>query len=874
MDYSLYESYAKEMGYNNFTDLQEKAFRSEACQDEHSNLMIVGPTSSGKTLIPQLIYYGMIKQTQESDRRMPKMLFIVPYRALAAQKCTEFQSFYSKSFSGLTVVQSTGEFRQDDNAIRDGEVDIAVMISEKAFLFACADQAFLKQFDLITIDEIGLIADADRGIKLDILFIWINELRRQNEKLRLIALGTPYYSWENYARSHDFTIIQSETRPRLIQKPIYVAKTNNPKRVQMTDGGLSQPLPEIMYFFRNRLGADIPMTGCPLESEYSKCPVDHPSRMGYESKCSRFDCPCPAPSYMLESGEPFRPRMLAQICRYHLAKNHQILIFWNNREEVRTLSKELYALLRDVLPCPCSVEEAQKSVLEACELTEDETYGILEKEHYAALKAGIGFHSSAVPNEIRSYVEQKFLEEKELKIVCSTETLAFGINSAVDVVIIADMLKNVSGEQEYLSANEYQNYIGRAGRLRPGMDPSAVVGYVYPIISGLPRREETSVENDGYSKWLRLGESLSVPQPVYSCLFGKSQEYLPFILLALLTQTPEGDVSRLKMSLSLIPGENGEEERLSDEDFRAAFQFLLHHGLIQNDNNSGGAVPRARRNREVYTLTDAGLRVCGYTPSKSDYERTINSLGLSVNNGELNDAAFIYSLLKADCLKNSIFTIHIAEQGEEDRFSAEKLRHSIEKIPVGWKLSGLLDTENLGSQEVRKNILLTAAILCWADSASPRQIHDWFGFAYPLLQSLTQSLSYLMEIAAKSMHHMPRLSGEMELAYGDRQVRVSGEIMRLSKAVYFGIESKLYTRMIEYFSGRGEPEALHIYSELISPQPSMARQLRRISGYYKFFAEERGKRKVEDAVIRYREIQELGKLWWTFFKENCWEKHK
>ena len=69
-----------------------------------------------------------------------------------------------------------------------------------------------------------------------------------------------------------------------------------------------------------------------------------------------------------------------------------------------------------------------------------------------------------------------------MKIVCSTETLAFGVNSSMDVVIIADLKKQDGGDVRFLSMNEFRNYSGRAGRLKQGMDPKDAKGYVYTLL--------------------------------------------------------------------------------------------------------------------------------------------------------------------------------------------------------------------------------------------------------------------------------------------------------------------------------------------------------------------------------------------------------
>lgn len=84
--YTSYLELAKQHHISAFTALQEEAFRSEYISDSERNLFVIGETSSGKTLIPLLLYERAVIEAQRSGSPCPQMLFVVPYRALAAQK--------------------------------------------------------------------------------------------------------------------------------------------------------------------------------------------------------------------------------------------------------------------------------------------------------------------------------------------------------------------------------------------------------------------------------------------------------------------------------------------------------------------------------------------------------------------------------------------------------------------------------------------------------------------------------------------------------------------------------------------------------------------------------------------------------------------
>ena len=136
--------------------------------------MIIGPTSAGKTLVPLALYYAMVLETARVGDEVPKLLFVVPYRALAAQKCHELSDGFNQVYGvehTLTAAQSTSEYRDEDQRIAHGLLDISVVINEKVFLFASADRSFLQQFDMIVFAEgRGSRLEAGLSAQLDLRY--------------------------------------------------------------------------------------------------------------------------------------------------------------------------------------------------------------------------------------------------------------------------------------------------------------------------------------------------------------------------------------------------------------------------------------------------------------------------------------------------------------------------------------------------------------------------------------------------------------------------------------------------------------------------------------------------------------------------------
>jgi len=80
-----------------------------------------------------------------------------------------------------------------------------------------------------------------------------------------------------------------------------------------------------------------------------------------------------------------------------------------------------------------------------------------------ALVGGVAFHISDLDPEERKIVEESFREKHtKLRVIVATTTLAMGINTPADAVVIAGL--EHPGNIPYTIA-EYKNIVGRAGRL-------------------------------------------------------------------------------------------------------------------------------------------------------------------------------------------------------------------------------------------------------------------------------------------------------------------------------------------------------------------------------------------------------------------------
>jgi len=139
--------------------VQERAVR-EGGLFEGKSLLISAPTSSGKTFVGEL---GAL----HSAFHQKKVLYLVPLKALAEEKWQDFKRKYEEY--GLKIVVSSRDHRDFDDALSQGNFDIAIVVFEKMHPLLVRNPALLSVVKFVVVDELQLIGDKDRGPDLEFL---------------------------------------------------------------------------------------------------------------------------------------------------------------------------------------------------------------------------------------------------------------------------------------------------------------------------------------------------------------------------------------------------------------------------------------------------------------------------------------------------------------------------------------------------------------------------------------------------------------------------------------------------------------------------------------------------------------------------------
>ncbi len=506
------------------------------------------------------------------------------------------------------------------------------------------------------------------------------------------------------------------------------------------------------------------------------------------------------------------------------------------------MCKMLYQQLRDLLPTPPEPKLCREEILVKSGLEEEDVFGILESgdgdslelEFYEAFIAGVGFHSAALPNELRTYVEDHFLDSREMQIVCSTETLAFGVNSAVDVVILADLRKQDGGGSRFLTMNEFRNYAGRAGRLKVGLNTEEALGYVYSLLPQASQEE-----------WEEIRRSEATPDQLHSRLYSDDGQQLAFSLLNML---PNNDstgmtVKELAQLLAALPQDGtATVEQLQDK-VESALSFLCNQELATVSQTSFRG-RHASDDQKRYCLT-AGRGSCmrGFSIGIDDYTLILKALKEYTNRifADPDDATFLYRLLQT---KHVVQGLNNAYSRSETRLSIPELRDAIRS-----RASADYELVWLDKCDDEKVLSILAAILAWGNGESAKSLYRQYGVHYALLDKIADQIGYLIEIAVEILpFHMEKIWDENAALYSRMKLDTGTFMEQVSKkkeqlhdlftSVYFGVNTRITREYLEFLHSKQEPEAQDLARALSleSLDPKSARKLRKLAVRYLFFA--------------------------------------
>jgi helicase len=145
------------------------------------SLLVVAPTSSGKTFIGEMAAAKAIVENR-------KAVFLLPFKALANEKLDDFQALYEVQL-GLRVICCTGDHKDDTSDFMRGRYDLAILTYETFLNLTVGAPSVLNVIGLVVLDEAQFITDPTRGINVELLLTNLTAARSRGIEPQIVALS-------------------------------------------------------------------------------------------------------------------------------------------------------------------------------------------------------------------------------------------------------------------------------------------------------------------------------------------------------------------------------------------------------------------------------------------------------------------------------------------------------------------------------------------------------------------------------------------------------------------------------------------------------------------------------------------------------------
>ena len=372
----------------------------DALEAGHS-VLVAAPTGAGKTVVGE---FAVALSLSTGSRAF----YTTPIKALSNQKFTDFQKRYGEERVGLL----TGDTSINPDA------PIIVMTTEvlRNMIYMGAD---LSNLSHVVLDEVHYLADRFRGP------VWEEVLIHLPQHTKVIALSATVSNAEEFGEwigqvRGSCDVIISETRPvPLFQHMLVDGELYDVYAPSRKGPGQSQRLnPELLY-------------AC--------------SPQGRRAHQRRFRS---------------RPATVITLDRANLLP---AIVFIFSRAGCEDAVREVIAS-GVTFTNRSQAERIRRIAEEATAMIPPEDYAVLGIDSWIkALERGIAAHHAGLLPLMKETVEKLF-SMGLIRLVYATETLALGINMPARSVVIESLQKWNGVEHGRLSAGEFTQLSGRAGR--------------------------------------------------------------------------------------------------------------------------------------------------------------------------------------------------------------------------------------------------------------------------------------------------------------------------------------------------------------------------------------------------------------------------
>jgi helicase len=195
----------REMGIETLYPPQEQAIEAGLLDGE--SLLVSTPTASGKTLLAVLAAAKALEKGY-------KTLYLSPLRALTSEKAEYFKRMLEPL--DVKVAAVSRDYDSPEEWLKN--MDVIIATYEKADSCVRHRSSWLKDVGLIVVDEVHLLADEERGPRLEVAATALMKIASGAQRLGLSATVTNYEEVAGWLRAKP---LLSNWRPTELRECVY-----------------------------------------------------------------------------------------------------------------------------------------------------------------------------------------------------------------------------------------------------------------------------------------------------------------------------------------------------------------------------------------------------------------------------------------------------------------------------------------------------------------------------------------------------------------------------------------------------------------------------------------------------------------------------
>jgi ATP-dependent RNA helicase HelY len=442
-------------------------YQVTACERllDGSGVLVAAPTGAGKTVVGEFAVFLALQTGR-------KCFYTTPIKALSNQKYHDLCARHGDDAVGLL----TG-----DTSI-NSEAQVVVMTTEVLRNMIYAGSPTLEGLGYVVMDEVHYLADRSRGA------VWEEVIISLAESVQLAALSATvsnaeeFGDWLNEVRG-GVEVVVTERRPVPLYQHVMVGR----RMLELFSG--NDVNPELLRIAKEESRS---------QRDDSRRPRGHSGNGKRTSAYGSGRYGGAAARERLDASRHLVPRRDATVERLAAEGLLPAIFFIFSRQGCDTAVSQLLHSAPRLVDGHERARLAEIAARHTAGLSPQDLVALDYDKFYAAFCSGIAAHHAGLLPAFKEAVEEGFVEGL-VKVVFATETLALGINMPARSVVLEKLVKYNGETHADITAGEFTQLTGRAGRRgidieghavvcwQPGLDPRAVAGLAsrrtYPLRS-------------------------------------------------------------------------------------------------------------------------------------------------------------------------------------------------------------------------------------------------------------------------------------------------------------------------------------------------------------------------------------------------------